>query len=295
MAEQGPGAHAKPEALNKLKDIINLKYEDFVKELGDMANDDKIVAAIRAGKRDGKISDERIAFTKISIPVKKLHPTQNEIDVDKSLKIQLKDQYPGQIENILEGKDVVLKAPIITLNGKYIIDGHHRWSQVYAMNDDATMTALDMKVDEDPLTVLKAVQMAIVAKLKDLPVSNVEGHNLLEIEETKLKTYVGSNVSDAAIDKLHKAKKIEQRTKEDVENYIWDNVSQMQKTSQPIKDAPDRNVMPQTDDAEDTAGNWSDLLKAGVINFKEPVAHESQRYEMKRLKMFEDFNPEEDK
>lgn len=289
MAEQGPGAHAQPDALSDLKKIINLSYEDFVKELGDMAGDDKIVAAIRAGKRDGKISDEKVNFTRATIPVRKLHPTQNEIDVDKSLKIQLSGEYPGQLEMILKGDDVLIKAPIIVLNNKYIIDGHHRWSQVYAMNSDATMAILNMNIDEDPITVLKAVQMAIVAKLKELPTAHVEGHNLLEISESKLKAYVETHTKEDTIKLLYNEKKIEQQHIEDVQDYVWENIKHMQQTSQPIKDAPDRNVMPQTDDAADGAGSWADLLKAGVINFKEPIAHEGQRYEMKHLKMFENF------
>jgi hypothetical protein len=290
MAEKGPGATAKPEALHKLKNLLNLSYEEFVKELGEMADDDKIVAAIRAGRRDGKLGDERVSFTKIEIPVRKLHPTQNEIDVDKSLKFQLEGKFPGQLGEILKGKEIVIKAPIITLNGKYIIDGHHRWSRVYVMNDHATMIALNMTIDEDPLTVLKAVQMAIVAKLKDLPVARVEGDNLLKISERKLKTYVISKISDTTVQVLNDNKKIEHGGKDESADYIWGNVSNMQKTSQPVKDAPDRSVMPQTDDAEDSAGSWSDLLKAGVINFKEPVAHEGHRYEMRHLKMFENFN-----
>lgn len=289
MAERGPGATAKPEALNKLKDILHKDYEDFVKELGELASDDKIIAAIRAGKRDGKLSDEKVKITKVSIPVKKLHPTQNEIDVDKSLKYQLKGENPGQLATILEGKDLILKAPIITLNNKYIIDGHHRWSQVYAMNPDATMVAMNMEIDEDPIEVLKAVQMAIAAKLGEVPTAKVEGHNLLKIKEKKLKNYVQDKIKDETLDVLAKEQKIELADKEYAADYIWDNVDSMQKTSQPAKGAPDRDVMPQTDDAEDKDGDWKDLLQQGVINFKEPVAAHESRQPLKHIMLFEQF------
>lgn len=274
---------AEKPAYNKLKEILGLEYEDFVKELGDMADDDKLLAAIESGKKDGHISDEKVMFTKITIPVRKLHPTQNEIDVKKSLKIQLSGEYPEQFGKIMDGKDVIIKAPIITLNGKYIIDGHHRWSQVYAFNAEATMVAMNMVVDEDPIDVLKAVQMSIAVKIKEIPVAHVEGDNLLEITEAVLKEYVIEHIKKEVVESLKEHQKIEDDSKKLASEYVWTNVKYMQKTSKPIKDAPDRDVMPQTDDA----AGWEDVLKAGVINFKEPV--HAVRESLKHVKLFEQF------
>lgn len=276
-------------SVNKLKELLGLDYEDFVKKLGKDADDPKLLAAIQAGKKDGKLNDERVSFVSKTIPVKKLHPTQNEIDVSKSLKYSLVDVNTNSLDEILVGKNVLIKSHIITLNGKYIIDGHHRWSRTYCMNPDAEMEAYDMQVDEDPIEVLKAVQLAIAVKLKDVPTAEVEGRNLLKIGEEDLKKYVVKHISKETIKILKEHCKIKDDDKNEAADYIWGNVEQMQETSKPIKDAPDRDVMPQTSHAKDDEGSWRDVLKAGVINFKEPVVRESSRT-MRHIMLFENFS-----
>lgn len=276
-------------SMDKLKKLLGMEYEDFVKNLGEFADDEKIIAAIETGKKDGKLNDENVVFTTITIPVRKLHPTQNEIDFDKSLKFPLSGEYPKALEDIMKGDNITIKAPIITLNGKYIIDGHHRWSQVYAFNADATMKALNMTVDDDPLDVLKAVQLSIAATIGEVPTQKVDGDNLLDTTELAVIKYVKSNISDKTMSILVDGDMIPESNKDAAAEFVWDNVKKMQKTSQPIKDAPDRDVMPQTDDAEANGRTWKDFLKAGVINFKEPIMHEN-KYEMKHVKLFEAFN-----
>jgi disulfide oxidoreductase YuzD len=258
-----------------LKDLVSLDYEDFVKKLGEMADDPKLHAAIKAGKRDGDVNDEKVKFHEKSLPVKKLTPTQNEVDVDKSLMFPLtKTESPfiDTTEKILKsGHDPRMKdpieimAPIVTLNEKYIIDGHHRWSQIYAMNQEAKISVIDMKTTDDPIKILKAVQLSIAVAAEKIPVEKVEGTNLLKVDEEKLKSYVVNNIADEVLELMgSEYKKI--KTKEDAAEFIWNNVKTMQETSQPIKGAPERQYMPQTDQAE----GWEEPLKRGRINFKGP-------------------------
>ena len=63
-----------------LKDILKMDYPLFVKELGDNIKDPKFIAAIKS------LSDKHpLNFRTVAPIVGLLKPTQNEIDVDKSL------------------------------------------------------------------------------------------------------------------------------------------------------------------------------------------------------------------
>ena len=57
-------------------------------------------------------------------------------------------------------------GPVVTYNGKYVIDGHHRWSQVYAANPDAKVPTIDIRGNLKPSEMLKVVHAAIAADRK---------------------------------------------------------------------------------------------------------------------------------
>jgi len=134
-AKEGVNEADEQQYQNKLQSIFRQEYKSFVAALGGFAKDPKFRAFV-------KNADEVKSTVKlVSIPVTKLIPTQNEIDVDKSLKFPLTNASAAQYA--LKGGAVKVAAPIITFNGKYIIDGHHRWSQLYAVNKDAKIVAYD--------------------------------------------------------------------------------------------------------------------------------------------------------
>ena len=67
-----------------LKNLLKMDYSLFVKELGDNIKDPKFINAIKS------LSNEYPLNFKTAAPVVgDLKPTQNEIDVDKSLKFPL--------------------------------------------------------------------------------------------------------------------------------------------------------------------------------------------------------------
>ena len=107
--------------------IIDLPLNVFVDKFKRIASDPKVQSVIRAGLTDGRPSDEVIRFSSKNIPAKELMPTQNEIGVEESMVGILNNKY-GNLDSILDGV-ARFNSPIVTLNGKYIIDGHHRWSQ----------------------------------------------------------------------------------------------------------------------------------------------------------------------
>ena len=212
-------ANLNPET--ELKNILKSDYTTFVQKLGQNINDPKFKEAIKtaADKDPIKTSD-------IDAPVKNLKPSQNEIDVDKSLKYPLTDTTSA--ESLLKGGTVAIAGKKIVTGGggKFIVDGHHRWSQAYVINPDIKISALDISNITNPIDGLKSTQLGIAADIGKVPVASVQGSNLLKMGEKELKAYVIKTITDEVLEVFKKYKKGD--TKEAVADFIWNNVKQMQ-------------------------------------------------------------------
>jgi len=270
-------------AEDQVKNLITkvTNYSDFVKQLGDLAGDPKVQAFIKAGKSDGDQDDDKLTAVTKQIAVVDLRPTQNEIDVQGSLKWPL--TKPDNLMNCLKKGAVTIKAPVVTYNGKFIIDGHHRWSQLYAMNKDGIINCVDLVGPKmNPIDVLKIVQLAIAADLGKIDTAEVKGQNLLKLDGAGVAKYVTTNITNdcvrvfntmrgASIGKLD-SQKIAGKI-------VVPNVMEMQKTGQPAPGAPKRDVMPQTDDAT----NAMPMISKGVINYNEPYAVQEIRKQIRKV------------
>ena len=231
----------------KLQGIFKQDYKSFVPALGSFAKDPKFRAFIKSADQ----SKSSVKLT--AIPVTKLIPTQNEIDVEKSLKFPLEKATAAAYA--LKGGAVKVAAPIITFNGKYIIDGHHRWSQLYAMNPEAKIVAYDFTNPDikKPLDALKATQLDIIgAGATKISSATVQGANLLKKDSKKVKYYVMKNITEPVLYAFEEAGKIpagsdDAAAREAAGDYIAANTGEMQKTSQPVAGAPGRGIMPQAD------------------------------------------------
>ena len=220
-------------------------YSNFISELGQWASDPKVSEFIKAGLKDGNSEDDRFTVEQVSIPVSKLIPTQNEIDFNKSLFHLVTN--PGNVQVALQGKNIALgTVPLVVFNGKYIIDGHHRWSQIYCGNPNATMKCLNFKKEASPLDVLKSMQIAVVGVTGKLIIGKVDGKNLLNSRKNEVTGYIIQNLNEKTATVFRQLKKF--KKPEEVAEYIWGNCEQMQKSNQPIPNAPERSVMPQTGD-----------------------------------------------
>jgi microcompartment protein CcmL/EutN len=279
-------AEAAPE--QELKNILKADYPTFVQKLGDNINDPKFQAAIKsiASKYPIKTSD-------ISPKVTDLKPTQNEIDVDKSLKFPLTNAQSAAI--CLKGGPVSIAGKNIVTGGggKFIIDGHHRWSQLYCMNPEASITAMDVNNITDPIAGLKATQLGIAGDIGKVPVAKVEGQNLLKMGKDALISYVIKTITPEVLEVFKKANKGSDANA--VAEYVWKNVELMQQKNQPVSGAPGRGIMPQTDDAtkwKDDAVNPQAVKEmkrlqqlAGILNEEEANAEQAAE---KGLASFED-------
>ena len=243
-----------------LKNLLKMDYSLFVKELGDNIKDPKFITAIKS------LSDKYpLNFKTVNPTVGDLEPTQNEIDIDKSLKFPLTNADSARI--CLKGGVIAVAGKRIVTGGggKFIIDGHHRWSQVCALNPEAKIAAIDLSDIKNPIKALKATQLGIAADLGKVPTAKVKGSNLLKIGKDALVAYVVKTVIPKVLEEFKKAGKANDTNS--VAEYVWKNVEQMQQKNQPVPGAPERGIMPQTDDAS----KWQDLAP-NINNIKEEIA-----------------------
>ena len=259
-------------AEDELKSILKKDYTTFVKELGDNIKDSKFLDAIKS-----LTSSSPIKTSAMSAAVTDLQPTQNEVVMDKSLSYPLKD--PASAEQYLKGGVVAVAGKSIVTGGggKFVIDGHHRWSQLYCINPDAKIKALDLTDIKKPIEALKATQIGIAAQTGNVPTSAGGGINLFACGESELKKYVTDNIKEPVVEVFKKYGKGD--TPEEIADYIWDNVQELRKSSPPVAGAPTRDVMPQTDDAPQWADNTFNVekLPEGLFDrFKELVIYNNR-------------------
>lgn len=239
------------------KEVKDLKSKS---DMGSLVNaldglTDEQLALLEKGFGDGEYA-EKMDTTTMNIKAKDLHPTQNEIDVGKSLSYQVSGKNPEQVKQILDGGPVTVKLPLVVYdyNGTYyIVDGHHRWSQVFLLNPNCEIESLVFKnsagdTAQDPADMLRDFQGAIaIANDGEVPQSTVEpGMNMFDWSSDQLRKYLDENIQDGMIDAYRDFYNSE-IDKDDIENSIISNAGLMKKSNKPIKNAPSRAVMPQTD------------------------------------------------
>lgn len=242
------------DAQEELKAILKKDYIAFVGELGDNIKDPKFVNAIKS------LSSSSPVKTSAMTPVcTDLQPTQNEVVMDNSLSYPLKDA--ASAEASLKGGVVAPGGRSIVTGGggKFVIDGHHRWSQVFCLNPEAKIKAIDLTDIKKPLEALKATQLGIAAQLGEVPTAEGGGVNLFTCGEGELKKYVIDKIQDPVVEVFKKYGKGD--TPEAIADFIWGNVQTLRKQSPPVAGAPKRDFMPQTDDAPQWVANTFNVEK----------------------------------
>lgn len=300
---------ADPEAAKKVKDMLSLPYADFIKALTGAdapqsgqevaAIDPKVTAILNLGQKDLKAEDEKVPVNEnAQLPVKDLQPTQSQIGLNDSIGfLAFKD--PEKAKNSLSGAANFGGGKILTANGKYILDGHHRWSQVYLLNPDATIPAVDIKLNVSSETeMLKVIQLAIAAtydkllmKAADAPTDifsdEKAGPDCEKIPEMLKGIFEGKYgmPKGGSLDNVEKFKSILK------ESWSVDDDGVITKLAEHAKgikakrpeNAPKRSIMPQPSDTAETAGKpkddgpggmpkaFIDKLEDGSLNFKAPI------------------------
>lgn len=257
----GNAENAKSEIKSLIEELRGIDgYEKFVKHLAALKPHQSQLLRQLVG--NGKFAKNTQAKSG-KIPVFKLMPVQREIDADASLgyPLQNKKNAADSIPVMLNGKEVITvnNSPLLIYkhtDGKYyIIDGHHRWSQVYLFNPKARMNIILFTQvangNENPIDVLRDFQAVIKATTGEVKVAEVKGANLFQQDDQALYDYVMKTMNDAALEKWHEAEGHGDDTKEDAAKLIMDNGKQMKSNNKPQafdgENPPPRTVMPQTD------------------------------------------------
>lgn len=256
--------------------IVDLPLKAFTSKFKDIASDPKVQSVIRAGVTDGRPNDEKVTFSSKKISAKQLLPTQSEIGQNESLLSILDDKY-NSLDSFLNG-EAKFNAPIVTLNSRFIIDGHHRWSQAFIANPEVKVPVYDMTATISPVQALKATHLAVAADMGELPLSSAKGINLYSAKEVDIQNAVKRHLTEQAR-KLYENHG-HGKNVEEISAYLWNNVQLMQQKNKPISGAPPRSSMPQTGKSSD----YDDLLTKGVINFKNPKKDDVKTESRIRLK-----------
>lgn len=214
--------------LDKIKD-----YTQFVKALKQLNGKQKALFI----KEFGRTSDSiKPSVQSVGINTTQLFPTQSEIDWKKSLSRGLAQNCSNFFKS-----PVTLGMPVLTYNKKYILDGHHRWSQVAMFNPEGEVACINFSYPQGTVVdVLKDTQAATLATLGKVPEGSA-GTNLFTVSEEELRSYISENISDDCWQSIVNAGKA--KDKEGVINYIVGNAMKLNK---PAAGAPDRTEMPQT-------------------------------------------------
>ena len=247
------------ELVNDLTDVKD--YDAFVKTLQGLNPEQTKLLRKLVG--NGEYSNN-VKVKKVTIKVAALHPTQSEIDVNNSLIFPINKAPNGKptAVDILNGKEafVINKNPIIIYkysgDGKYyIIDGHHRWSQVFLINPKAKMEAYlytSPEEGEAPVDFLRDFQLVIKAVHGKVQVATANhDYNVYKLSPEAIVKYVEQNMTDEALDvwKTYKTKNGTNpfTTKKAVAEYLAKNSKLLHDNNKPAEGAPDREIMPQTD------------------------------------------------
>jgi len=279
----------------KLKNLYDSPLRDFVGGLKSMIGDPKVQLFLKTAKHDGDLTDDNIyidSSPKI-IPVNTLTATQDEVFLNNSIEWPMK-KNPAQIRSfILDGKYEGM--PPIIISGGLVIDGHHRWSQVFCWNKDGKILTYNItfKEGDSADVVLKKTHLGIAAITNDVPLSDKGGDiNLFNDAFTKdalekwltdrfilypaawkifcendvmakIKPEEAQQIQFSNISTFGEGDSLSYLNKV-VAAYLYSNISALKGK----KGVHKRDIMPQSGDkADGTITKFTTDIKAGNINF----------------------------
>jgi len=273
--------------LDKVSNILSnpgTSLDQYVSVLKRYAKDPTFDKLASAGATDGDPNDEVVTVKPATVAAGSLTATQSEIGFGNSLGDQVINKYDatrtalGLVMNPIAMSDNKGNpSRLLVFNGKFILDGHHRWSQVMMVNptgkvatDNVTRPALD---DEEQT--LKAIQFAIAATADQVITKPFKGKDLMSSSEDEVYQFVMENVSDEVLQLLVMAKKIQKPSKELAARYIASNLDVIK--ARKGKFSRERS-MPQAGDSGVSQDAVNKALGTGKVNFIKPSPKDASRY-----------------
>jgi len=263
-------------------------YVAVLKKYADDPTFDQMAAA---GQTDGQPADEQVSVNRTATPAANLVATQAEIGFSNSLADQMTNPSwkPVQKALGLDGTPIIMPSTdnpppaILVWNGKYILDGHHRWSQVMMMNptgevaiDNVTGPSLDNEEEA-----LKAMQFAIAATADKVVTKPFEGQNLMQASEQEVAQYVIENITDEVLQLLVQAGKIPKPDKQLAAKYVAGNLPVIKKSAGRFSR---EKSMPQAGASGVSQDAVNQALGSGKVNFDQPKPSDARRADEQKLK-----------
>ena len=226
--------------------------------------------------------DEQVSVKRTAIAASKLTATQAEIGFDNSLADQMNNgaAFDGQSTAIalgLKGSPIIMPSQddpppaILVYNGKYILDGHHRWSQVM-MTNPTGVVAIDNMVGpalDNEEEALKTMQLAIAGAAGKVVTKPFKGANLMSTTPDAVADFVLKNITDEVLQLLVQAEKLPEPSKEAAAKYYAGNLGVIKKAQGRFSR---EKSMPQAGKSGTSQGAVNDLLGTGKVNFEVPAA-----------------------
>ena len=137
-----------PEQIDKFMDDLQEGHVDIFRPWAegelitpeDFGSKEEADEWITLGVQDGKEGDDVVRAKLTSMSAGKLKPTQGQIWFDKIIK--------NTIEfGVVDGGSPLLDMTIIVSKDGYLLDGHHRWSNVALADPSLNMSVLHVPLD----------------------------------------------------------------------------------------------------------------------------------------------------
>jgi hypothetical protein len=255
------------------------------------------IELLKKGKEDGNPSDDVVPVQDGKSMVGAYSPTQNEISLMKSVGYPLSSMQ--SLKNIASGDPTGRGKPIVT-SERLVIDGHHRWSSIFAIaGRKGTVLVKNVKFPGKTAgEKLAKAQVAIVANV-GTPVPTAPGSgesdNILGVGGSAIEEMIRANVGkvtetgspligDQYLAELIPSQEgkmyfglVGNETPEQAREMVIKKVAQnLSQLPQPAAGSPERALMPQFD----TKVGGPDIntvtpgLQSGNINLNAPVVSE---------------------
>jgi len=261
----------------------NPPLPQYVAILKKIAGDSEFRTLARSGRTDASgPPDEALSIERSSTPAQSLYATQAEIGFGNSLADQFINKFSATDAALgNSGSPIIMPSedkpppPILTYNGKWILDGHHRWSQVM-MTNPAGIVAIDnisgpgIKSEEDAL---KVVQLAIASLAGRVVTRPFKGVNLMDASPESVYVAAKKNLTDEVVAKLADAKKIPSADRDLAAKYYAGNLDVIKQRKGKFSR---ETSMPQAGKSGITQNAVNTALKHGAINFINPSSKDSQ-------------------
>ena len=221
--------------LQLLSKLRSQSYRAYISDLAKLPASDISVDLDTA-------SEIQIDREETMLTVSSLLPTQREIFLDAVIPRMKGEDGPRYFADVIE-----IGPPIITFNGRFVIDGHHRWMSAAVINPRGKISAINFVSETlTPIQFLKLLQGAIVLDSGELPEAPKDKYEMDVFHKSNkvILEYIDKTIPQQLLGYLRDKLKLEDN--ERALHYVGQNALNIKYNNLPAVGSPSRELMPQT-------------------------------------------------